>query len=93
LTFSSNCEYIGSGCEENVDSVCPDENTPVLCRLDPGGETSLHATFLATTLGLRRLFSFLRKSNFCSNGYLISIDGFIAGINKKFFEFKVLDKT
>ena len=34
-----------------------------LCRLDSGGETNLKATFLATTLGLRRLFI---RSNFCS---------------------------
>jgi hypothetical protein len=29
------------------------------CRLDSGGETSPKATFLATTLGPRRLFNFL----------------------------------
>jgi hypothetical protein len=31
-------------------------------RLDSGGETSPKATFLATTLGLRRLFNFLTKA-------------------------------
>jgi hypothetical protein len=43
-----------------------------LRRLDSGGETSPKATFLATTLGLRRLFNLLieaisgPKSFFCS---------------------------
>ena len=38
--------------------VCLNGYFYILCRLDSGGEASLRATFLATTLGLRRLFSF-----------------------------------
>ena len=37
-------------------SVCLNEYPAELCRLDSGGETTLQSTFLATTLGLRRLF-------------------------------------
>jgi len=40
--------------------VYPNEYFYQFCRLDSGGETSPKATFLATTLGLRRLFNFLR---------------------------------
>jgi len=35
---------------------CPNEYFYQFCRLDSGGETSPKATFLATTLGLRRHF-------------------------------------
>jgi hypothetical protein len=35
-------------------------------RLSSGGETYPTATFLATTLGLRRLLNFINRSNFCS---------------------------
>ena len=36
--------------------VCPNEYVYILRRLSSGGETSLRAMFLATTLGLRRHF-------------------------------------
>ncbi len=46
--------------------VYPNEYSYILRRLSSGGETSLKATFLATTLGLRRLSNVLNRSNFHS---------------------------
>jgi hypothetical protein len=62
LHFPSNCVYINFVARYNVVFVYLNEYFPELCRLDSGGETSPKATFLATTLGLRRLFNFLTKA-------------------------------
>jgi len=48
---------------KNVVFVYLNEYSYLLCRLSSGGETSLKATFLATTLGLRRPFYFVNRSN------------------------------
>jgi hypothetical protein len=58
----------------------------ILCRLDSGGEASLKATFLATTLGLRRLLNLWLYRD------AISIPKFFCSFSEKInFEIKKTD--